>query len=230
VVPVRTGLCRAPLVEAAARPGPASTASAERALSQPPPKAPGEDTPVAMILTHSPDPEIAALERLVAGHGGKVFCHVPASEPFELEALARPDDGEDRWGVPGLRTAYLASDPAIAVAEYARHHDPAGPPEERRIFRLNLRELPMLDVRQPRAVAALGLGTVSEFADRALARRVARLVREAGICQGLVTPSVAFLDQPERSNVVIFCDGEASAIGSVLADPQPMGRLALDPA
>lgn len=70
------------------------------------------------VLDESVDTDTReALRKCLTRIGTSVACHAPADQPFDLAALARPDDLDDRWGTPGQRTVFLASDPAVALAE-----------------------------------------------------------------------------------------------------------------
>ena len=44
------------------------------------------------------------------------------------------------------------------------------------------------------------------YADRSVARRVAAALRARRDCVGLLVPSLAFPDQPERGNLVVFAE------------------------
>ena len=169
------------------------------------------------------------LEALVRPFGGRVHCHSPADRPFSYAALARTDDGRDRWGGPGLRSVYLASDPAVAIAEYARHRDPAAPADRRRICAFRLGAVRLLDVRDDEAAQVLGvpLGPTA-FLDRERARRIGRAIRAAGLCQGLIVPSMAFLERPERFNIVLFVEQLDVDLERLLTDPEVVGEIRLD--
>jgi hypothetical protein len=172
--------------------------------------------------------DLDALARLVGPVGGAVYCHAPADRPFDLHALDRPDDPADRWSAPGARSVYLAGDPLVAVAEYARHGPAQTTADDRRLVRLQLRSVAALDLRAHVVRAALGLGDgLGAYADRDLARRHALAIRMAGISAAIVVPSMAFLDQPDRRNVVLFCERVDGGLESVLGDPVEVGRLQL---
>jgi RES domain-containing protein len=160
--------------------------------------------------------------------GGPVYCHAPADQPFNLAVLGRPDDGHERWGTSGLRTVFLATDPAIAIAEYARHRSPGAPADERRVVAMRLSAITVVDLRRPAVADALGVSTPSRHVgDRHVARRVAADVRRTGLCQGLIVPSMAFLDRPERSNVVLFVEHLGRDLDQLLGEIHEVGRLRL---
>jgi RES domain-containing protein len=162
---------------------------------------------------------------------GDLYCHAPADRPFDVEALARDDDGEDRWSAPGTATIYLAGDPLVATAEYARHGPRDARDDQRRLVKLRLRNVRLLDVRD-RAVQA-GLGDADHpiaWLDIGRAREVARRIREAGICDGLIVPSMAFVDRDDVFNVVLFREAITGPLGAALDEPREVGRIELSAA
>lgn len=180
----------------------------------------GVSSPAAAALARL---DVAVLRRLVVPIDGDVYCHVPADPPFELDALAVPDDGHDRWSTPGTSTIYLAGDPLIAIAEFARHGDPARS-DDRRIVRLRLAPTAVLDLRRQAVVAAIGVDPERCGADRDEARSLSGAVREAGICAGLVVPSMAFRDEPARFNVVLFAEA-VDSLADRLTEATEIGRV-----
>jgi RES domain-containing protein len=173
---------------------------------------------------------VAALLRpLVTTAAGPVWCHAPTDEPFDVDALAGRGDGEDRWSDDDQPTAYLAGDPPTAIAEYARH---AGgtEPEARDIVRLQLEATRVLDLRRPDVQAVLGSRSApSACADRAVARALSREVRGLDLVQGLIVPSIPFLDDPSRFNVVLFVEALGSGIGGALGSATIVGSIRIDP-
>lgn len=164
--------------------------------------------------------ERSTLEPLLRPFSGEVFCHAPADRAFVLGALARADDGHDRWSTGGTRTAYLAGDAWTAIAEFARHGQSDGPPDDRRLVRLRLAAVTTIDLRGATTRAALGITDgPGAFLDRRCARELSAEIRSAGACEGLIVPSMAFLDRPERFNVVLFCEAIGPGLETVLRDP-----------
>lgn len=139
-----------------------------------------------------------------------LYCHAPLDEPFDPSELADAGDHSDRWCRPGQPTAYLASDPGVAIAELARHQPPRGGGSERRILRLDPgpRGLGgLVDLRDGGVLRALGVTRpLTAFLDRERARAVADRVRADERHAGLLVPSMAFLDDPARANVVLFAE------------------------
>jgi hypothetical protein len=169
------------------------------------------------------------LEDLVEPFGGRVHCHAPADRPFSYEALCRPDDGRDRWGAPGARTVDLAGDPAVALAEYARQRQPGAPADSRCIWTFRLGAVTVLDLRRPAVTDCLGLDRGARvFLDRQLSRAVSGTIRATGLCQGLLVPSMAFLDRPERFNVVLFGEQLGRDVEGLLTDRRAAGEIRLE--
>ena len=149
---------------------------------------------------------------------GTVYCHAPVGEPFDVDVLARPADPSHRWDVAGARTAYLASSPAVALAEFARH---AGDAADRVLVALDVAELEVLDVR--------GVPQPTTFLDRSAARRLALTARQSGV-SGLLVPSAAFLDRPRDAfNIVLFCDRIPGGVAGVVGGARQVGRVCLEP-
>ncbi|HET7473906.1 MAG TPA: RES family NAD+ phosphorylase [Candidatus Limnocylindrales bacterium] len=174
--------------------------------------------------------DASRLGPLVTTTSGPTWCHAPADEPFDLEALARPGDGDDRWSDGARPTAYLAGDRLTAVAEYVRHARAGGSRLARDIVQLELRPTRVLDFRRDDVREALGPRSApSACLDRSIAQDLGRDVRGLGLVEGIVVPSMAFLDQPDRYNVVLFVEALAGGIASALASPVVVGSIRLEP-
>lgn len=159
-----------------------------------------------------------------------LYCHAPADVPFDPRRLDEPDDG-DRWSGPDERTIYLASDAGVAIAELARHHAPGTARVERRIMRLTTGRdglKGLVDLRDPAVLAILGgPGEPCRFLDRPSARRMAAGVRRDPGHLGLIVPSMAFLDRPERCNLVLFADRLPVPLDRLLAAWSEVARIAV---
>lgn len=142
------------------------------------------------------------------GWDAPLFCHVPVGDAFDPAVLTEPGDGTDRWSRPGQPTAYLAADAGVALAEMARHHPPGGTRVERRIVRLETTPRGvrgLVDLRDPAVLRALRSPiSAAAYLDADQARVTADRVREDPRHVGLIVPSMAFLDRPERPNIVLF--------------------------
>jgi RES domain-containing protein len=166
------------------------------------------------------------LRDLTQPFAGEAWCHAPAGEPFRVAALGRDDDGRDRWSVPGVRTVYLAGDRMVAVGEYARHGRAAEDADARCLVRLLVSGLNILDVRRPEVAKLLDLG--DDVLDRAATRAAADRARAAGVSEGLIVPSIAFLDDPARFNVVVFCEALDAPIEQQLRDATVLGEIRIE--
>ena len=162
-----------------------------------------------------------------ASFGGRVFCHAPADQPFDLDALARPAEDADRWSVPGTLTAYLASTSAVAAAEWARHAGDG--PDRRAIVALVLRPIDVLDLRRSLPSEPDRPADPDAFLDRERTRGAAAEARRQGV-RGILVPSVAFPDRVEDAfNIVLFCERLTGGIGAALTEPRPVGRIEVGP-
>lgn len=170
---------------------------------------------------------------------GSGYRHIPerAASPIDRRALALAGIGEDnRWNAPGEPTLYLASDPGVAVAEWGRHFGVVVPSalapssRKRRLFRLTVELTGVLDLRQPEVCAELDLADdLTWCLDRDLSRSVAAFVRRATVAVALIVPSVCFLDDRERGNIVLFLDRLPSEPSSYVRAVEPAGFLTAEP-
>jgi RES domain-containing protein len=168
------------------------------------------------------------VESFVQPWHGTAFRHIPAGSRFgvldtRFAGLAK----DNRWNDPGDPTLYAASDVGVAVAEFGRHmaeeRDRAGAPgggrrvQERAVYRLDVRLAALLDLRTPRVRSALGLrGGARRFLDVAVARATANYVRRTTSAQALLVPSVAFLDDPARWNLVLFLEKLSADLSQIV--------------
>jgi RES domain-containing protein len=115
---------------------------------------------------------------------------------------------DDRWNGPGQPTVYLATDLAVALAELARHLDPEeGDRVLRRLLGLELDLDGLVDLRDATVRERVGAPRdVEAFRDRDVAREVADRIRSDAAVTGLLVPSMAFLDDPQRANLVLFVE------------------------
>jgi RES domain-containing protein len=167
-----------------------------------------------------------------AAFRGVAFCHVPADEPVRLDRLASTDGDNDRWNREGEPTVYLATDIGLAVAELARHLDvDAGDgPVRRRLLGLEVEVAGLLDLRDPDVRSAVGApDAVEAFRDRDVSRSVADQARADAACLGLLVPSMAFLDEPERANLVLFVERHADGIEAVIRGQREAGLVEVRP-
>jgi RES domain-containing protein len=169
---------------------------------------------------------------LLTAWRGIAYCHVPADEPLRLDRLVSADGDDDRWNGPGEPTVYLALDLGTAVGELARHAElPAGaPPWRRRIIGLSIDVDGLVDLRRPEVRDALGIDREpAAFRDRELTRRVASNLRSDEACAGLLVPSMTFLDDAARGNLVVFAERFGDGIGRLIDAMVEAGLVELRP-
>jgi RES domain-containing protein len=128
---------------------------------------------------------------------------------------------DNRWNDAGTPTFYVASDLGVAIAEFGRHiKDERGAARapDRASYRLDVRVEALLDVRSAQARRALGLnGGATRFLDRSVARATANFIRRTTPAQALLVPSIAFLDDPSRWNLVLFLEKLPSDLSEWIA-------------
>jgi RES domain-containing protein len=142
---------------------------------------------------------------------GTAYRHIPAGDDRNIldfrHAGRQPDN---RWNDAGEPTLYLAGDPGIMIAEWGRHFplvfdEHARPATvERSVHRLSLRLQRVADLRDADLLPSAT--TSPPFLDRDVTRSLARSLRAAGSVEGLIVPSIAFLDDLTRWNLVVFLD------------------------
>ena len=175
---------------------------------------------------------------MVAAHirpwGGVGIRHIPATSPFGvLDTRLAGRVGDNRWNQAGDPTFYLASDKSVALAEFARHLQERQDPSlgrltiDRAVYRLEVHVQALLDLRVPAVRTALGLhGGNRRFLDVQVARATANFIRRTTSAEALIVPSVAFLDDPARSNLVLFLEKLPSDLNQfITATPDGTFRL-----
>lgn len=174
-----------------------------------------------------------SLEALLHPWLGVGLRHVPAGTTRSvLDARYAGVSPTNRWNEAGAPTFYFGSDIAVVVAEFARHINaelPVGAPERqvRRIYRVPIKLDRMIDLTDPRATETLGIGPIRGWiGDLPTTRATVRFLRQHLDVQGLIVPSVPFLDVPGKWNVVVFLDriDARTAFGS----PAFVRRLVLE--
>jgi RES domain-containing protein len=126
---------------------------------------------------------------------------------FRFAGLSRTN----RWNDAGIPTLYLAGDRGVAIAEWARHLEerPAAARRasvDRELWQVDVSVDSLLDLRDPAVLSTISLSGGEQFLDADLARATARFVRELARVQALLVPSLAFLDDPTRWNLVVYID------------------------
>jgi RES domain-containing protein len=149
------------------------------------------------------------------------FCYGPLVDRLSTAELAGSGSAQ-RWSDAGAPTIYLASDAGVALAEWGRHV----PLDERRqpsaLWRVPVRLDRAVDLRriEPAQLvrwcgagdpAPPSLGDGPWYLDADRTRDLAAVLRYVGRADGLIVPSVAFLDDHARGNLVVFVDDDPSA-------------------
>lgn len=155
-----------------------------------------------------------ALGRFVAPWSGDLLRHRPkASTRSVLDDTYLGQADTNRWSTRGVRAYYFALDRGIVIAEHARHVAadlPVGHAEriERAVYSVPVTLERTLDLTNPKVVAAMGAGPINTWIlDLAKTQAAgAYLLSQVSGLQGLVVPSVVFLDDHARCNVVVFRD------------------------
>ncbi len=83
-----------------------------------------------------------------------------------------------------------------------------------------------------RAVTVQSYGApdaVEAFRDRQVSRSVADQARADEACLGLLVPSMAFLDEPDRANLVLFVERHADGIEAVIRGQRDAGLVEVQP-
>ena len=112
---------------------------------------------------------MATLPDLVRPWSGTAYRHIPADAGYDIRDLrfaGRRSSG--RWHWQGQPTLYLASDPAVAISEFARHLavDRGGElmPARRAVYQLGVRVERTIDLRDPEALRLTGRSDVNRVA------------------------------------------------------------------
>jgi RES domain-containing protein len=173
-----------------------------------------------------------SLDTHLASWTGTTFRHLPAGRSLDPLAFRRAKGRDHRWNEQGEPTLYLAGDEGVVAAEWGRHlldnRTPgiAAGTMTRSIYRLKLTVDAILDLRLPAVWQALSLTNPPFcFTDRIVSRATARFVRDTTHARGMVVPSIAFLDDLTRWNLVIFLDKLPAEPTEWIHRVDPLGTL-----
>jgi RES domain-containing protein len=125
----------------------------------------------------------------------------------------------NRWSAPGEPTICLAGDVAVALAELARHLTPDEMATAARVWTVEVHADAIADLR--REPVRVGLPDWDDrrwVNDIERCRRLGQEVRHAG-AHGMIVPSAAFPDRPERHNLVLFAENVWSDLNQTITDP-----------
>lgn len=143
--------------------------------------------------------------------------------------------GRNRWNVPGEPTLYLAGDIGVAIAEWGRRFTLSFPggamkPVHRDVFRLHVRLDRVLDMRNPEVAQHLKIdGGPDAFRDMLTAQAIGGHVRRTTRAQAILVPSIAFLDDLTRWNLVIYLDKMPEETSSWITRVERVGPLSWNP-
>lgn len=168
---------------------------------------------------------------------GTAHRHIPADADYDVRDLrfaGRRSSG--RWHWQGQPTLYLASDAAVAIGEFARHLavDRGGraTPARRAVYELTVRLERTVDLRDPTVLALIGRGDDAPecWLDPRIARAVATFFRDALRVEGVLVPSVVYLDEPARFNVVCFLENLPERARAFLPRARRRSIVTVEPA
>lgn len=176
------------------------------------------------------------LGELTRPWSGRAYRHIPADRGYDVRdfRFARRR-GSGRWHWEGQPTLYLASDPAAAVSEFARHLavDRGGEllPARRTLYELGVRLSRTVDLRDPRVLRLIGRDDAPAcWLDVRIARAVATFFRDSLAVEALLVPSVAHLDASDRFNVVAFLENLPDDVRAFLPRARRRATVQVQPA
>jgi RES domain-containing protein len=178
---------------------------------------------------------VASLADHIGPWLGTAFRHIPADSGYDIRDLrhaGRRSSG--RWHWQGQRTLYLASDSAVAIAEFARHLavDRGGiaTSARRAVYELGVRLDRIIDLRDPQVLRLIGRDDAPEcWLDPRIARAVATFFRDSLDLQAMLVPSVAHLDDAERFNVVCFLENLPDSPRAFLPRARRRSTVSVEP-
>jgi RES domain-containing protein len=157
---------------------------------------------------------VASIAGRIRPWSGEMLRHRPsASTRSVLDDEYLGQTTTSRWNRLGTRAYYFAPDIGVIVAEYGRHIAvdlPEGHSERlaRAVFRVPIRLERILDLTDAATLVAMGAKPIDEWilALPATQSAASYLLEQVPDLQGLLVPSVAFLDHRERANLVVYRD------------------------
>ncbi len=165
---------------------------------------------------------------------GSAYRHLPQHADvlnFEFAGLY----GDNRWNLVGERTLHLAADQGVLLSEWARSLPCPWPATighralTRQVHRLHIHLKRVLDVRDPEFIQRCGVDPSANWiADLSSARHFAKVVRNTTTAQAIIVPSIAFIDDHTRWNLVIFLDKVPADISEWVVSTESIGYLRWD--
>lgn len=164
---------------------------------------------------------------------GAALRHIPAGSPYDVLDFRFAGQGADnRWNEPGSPTLSLAGDEGVLIAEWGRHFEVNRAPRlhaltvQRSIYALELSLESVLGLRDSGVCHALSLDDAPAcFLDREFAPATAHVVRCTTDAQGLLVPSLGFLDDRERWCLAVFLEKLPPDPKGFIAAVTPCGEL-----
>jgi RES domain-containing protein len=165
------------------------------------------------------DPLIAQLANRVAAPVELTASSTGPVDGLDVHAIVSSEG--NRWNGPGEPTIYLAAHASVAMAELGRHLGSS--PSQTAIWELRVSLCAVVDLRGAPIVRGQSGPDSTWILDRTRSRALARAFRERGDCDGLVVPSAAFLDDPDRWNLVVFVERLQRPLEEVLVPVRSLG-------
>jgi RES domain-containing protein len=178
---------------------------------------------------------VASLADHIGPWRGTAYRHIPADSGYDIRDLryaGRRSSG--RWHWQGQPTLYLASDSAVAIAEFARHlavdRGGVATPARRAVYELGVRLERVIDLRATPVLRLIGRDDAPEcWLDPRIARAVATFFRDSLDLQAVLAPSVAHLDDATRFNVVCFLENLPDTPRSFLPRARRRSTVSVEP-
>jgi RES domain-containing protein len=168
---------------------------------------------------------------------GDAFRHFPKAASINpLDFSHCGNNAENRWNVIGEQTLYLASSKAVALGEFARHLDTSRSTgvragiKPRSVARYSLSLTGVLDLRDFGVCRELGFGIDPEslVRDMERARVVGAFSRAMTRAQGLIVPSMAFIDSYKINYcLVVFVEKLMPNLHSFITSATPDGEFSI---
>lgn len=164
---------------------------------------------------------------------GTTYRHTsPQADRNVLDFRFAGMNADNRWNVAGEPTLYLAGDPGVLIAEWGRNFGRRRSAEvgetslERSVHRLTLRLQSVLDLRNTSLISELGREDAPMcFTEPEFAQSVAAFLRSTSPVNAILVPSIAFLDDLSRWNLVVFLDTVPIDISTWITRSEYVGPL-----
>lgn len=176
------------------------------------------------------------IDDLVTSWIGGGYRHINAESNRDILDFSYAGQFPDnRWNAPGQPALYFAGDIGVAIAEWGRRFPvsfdtDALKPATRDVYRLQFRFDAVLDLRNPEIIRQLHIPDApTAFRDKLMTRSLATQIRHSTRAQAMLVPSIAFLDDLTRWNLVVFLDKMPEPTASWITKVERVGPLAWNP-